>query len=47
MLHLRIQKKEMVSTRELLNELSAQCEIQVFQEEIASMNDIFIQTVQP
>jgi len=46
-LTLQIQKKADVSTRELLVELSALYEIHGFEEEISSMNDIFIQTVQP
>jgi ABC-2 type transport system ATP-binding protein len=44
---MQIQKKPDVSTRELLVELSALYEIHGFEEEISSMNDIFIQTVQP
>jgi len=46
-LTLQIQKKPDVTTRELLVELSALYEIHGFEEEISSMNDIFIQTVQP
>lgn len=46
-LMLQIQKKADVTTRELLVELSALYEIHGFEEEISSMNDIFIQTVQP
>lgn len=46
-LRLQIQKKADVSTRELLVELSTLYEIHGFEEEISSMNDIFIQTVQP
>jgi len=46
-LTLQIQKKADVTTRELLVELSALYEIHGFEEEISSMNDIFIQTVQP
>jgi len=45
-LNLRIQKKAEIRTGVLLNELSEQFEIASFQEEIPSMNDIFIQTVQ-
>jgi len=44
---MQIQKKANVSTRELLVELSSLYEIHGFEEEISSMNDIFIQTVQP
>ena len=44
---MQIQKKAGVSTRELLVELSSLYEIHGFEEEISSMNDIFIQTVQP
>jgi ABC-2 type transport system ATP-binding protein len=43
----QLQKKPNVSTRELLTELSALYEIHGFEEQISSMNDIFIQTVQP
>ncbi len=46
-LTMQIQKKPNVTTRELLVELSALYEIHGFEEEISSMNDIFIQTVQP
>ena len=46
-LRMQIQKKPDVSTRELLTELSSLYEIHGFEEEISSMNDIFIQTVQP
>ncbi|HET9571586.1 MAG TPA: ATP-binding cassette domain-containing protein [Bacteroidales bacterium] len=46
-LKLQIQKKADISTRELLTELSSLYEIRGFEEEISSMNDIFIQTVQP
>jgi len=46
-LTMQIQKKADVTTRELLVELSALYEIHGFEEEISSMNDIFIQTVQP
>ncbi|MDD4921162.1 MAG: ATP-binding cassette domain-containing protein [Bacteroidales bacterium] len=46
-LHLRIQKKANVRTGTLLKELSEQYDIRSFEEEIPSMNDIFIQTVQP
>lgn len=46
-LTMQIQKKPDVTTRELLVELSALYEIHGFEEEISSMNDIFIQTVQP
>jgi ABC-2 type transport system ATP-binding protein len=46
-LTLQLQKKPDVSTRELLTELSALYEIHGFEEQISSMNDIFIQTVQP
>lgn len=45
-LNLRIQKKAEIRTGVLLSELSEQFEITSFQEEIPSMNDIFIQTVQ-
>jgi len=45
-LNLRIQKKTDIKTNFLLHELSEQFEIVSFQEEIPSMNDIFIQTVQ-
>jgi len=45
-LTLKIHKKADVSTRELLVELSSLYEIHGFEEEISSMNDIFIQTVQ-
>jgi ABC-2 type transport system ATP-binding protein len=44
---MQIQKKADVTTRELLVELSSLYEIHGFEEEISSMNDIFIQTVQP
>jgi len=44
-LNLRIQKKAEIRTGVLLNELSEKFEIASFQEEIPSMNDIFIQTV--
>jgi ABC-2 type transport system ATP-binding protein len=44
---LQLQKKPDVSTRELLTELSAVYEIHGFEEQVSSMNDIFIQTVQP
>jgi len=43
---LRIQKKPEIKTRTLLKELSEQYDIRSFEEEIPSMNDIFIQTVQ-
>jgi ABC-2 type transport system ATP-binding protein len=46
-LTLQLQKKTQTSTRELLGELSGQYEIHSFEEQISSMNDIFIQTVQP
>jgi len=46
-LTLQIQKKADITTRELLVELSTLYEIHGFEEEISSMNDIFIQTVQP
>jgi ABC-2 type transport system ATP-binding protein len=45
-LTLQLQKKSETSTRELLGELSSQYEIHGFEEQISSMNDIFIQTVQ-
>jgi len=45
-LSLRLQKKDGVTSRELINELSGQFDIHSFEEEIPSMNDIFIQTVQ-
>lgn len=44
---LQLQKKPDVTTRELLTELSSLYEIHGFEEQISSMNDIFIQTVQP
>ena len=44
---LQLQKKPNVTTRELLTELSDLYEIHGFEEQISSMNDIFIQTVQP
>jgi len=44
---LRIQKKPEIKTGTLLKELSEQYDIRSFEEEIPSMNDIFIQTVQP
>jgi len=43
---LRIQKKPEIKTGTLLKELSEQYDIRSFEEEIPSMNDIFIQTVQ-
>jgi ABC-2 type transport system ATP-binding protein len=43
---LQVHKKADVTTRELLQELTGQFEIRAFEEEISSMNDIFIQTVQ-
>lgn len=46
-LTLQLQKKADVSTRELLVELNSLYEIHGFEEQISSMNDIFIQTVQP
>jgi len=46
-LHLRVQKKADIKTGVLLKELSEQFDIRSFEEEIPSMNDIFIQTVQP
>ena len=46
-LQLQIHRKEGVITRELLQELNALYHIQSFEEELSSMNDIFIQTVQP
>jgi len=45
-LNLRVQKKMQVNTGVLLKELSEQFDIRSFEEEIPSMNDIFIQTVQ-
>jgi len=45
-LNLRIQKKSTIRTGELLHELSEQYDIRSFEEEIPSMNDIFIKTVQ-
>jgi ABC-2 type transport system ATP-binding protein len=42
-----LQKKKGVSNRELLSELTGQFNLHAFKEEIPSMNDIFIQTVQP
>lgn len=45
-LNLRVQKKMQVNTGVLLKELSEQFEIRSFEEEIPSMNDIFIHTVQ-
>lgn len=44
-LHLRVQKKPEVKTGVLLIELSEQFDIRSFEEEIPSMNDIFIQSV--
>jgi ABC-2 type transport system ATP-binding protein len=46
-LHFSLQKKDGISNRELLKELSGQFELHAFEEEIPSMNDVFIQTVQP
>jgi ABC-2 type transport system ATP-binding protein len=46
-LHLQIHRKEGANTRELLQELNTLYHIQSFEEELSSMNDIFIQTVQP
>jgi len=43
---LRIQKKPEIKTGSLLKELSEKYDIRSFEEEIPSMNDIFIQTVQ-
>jgi len=45
-IHLRLQKKTEIKTGTLLKELSEQFDIRSFEEEIPSMNDIFIQTVQ-
>lgn len=45
-LYLRVQKKEGVSTGMLLRDLSARYDIRSFEEEIPTMNDIFIKTVQ-
>ena len=45
-IHLRLQKKTGIKTGTLLKELSEQFDIRSFEEEIPSMNDIFIQTVQ-
>ena len=45
-LQLRLQKKSGVSNAELLGELSTRYNIRGFEEEIPSMNDVFIQTVQ-
>jgi ABC-2 type transport system ATP-binding protein len=45
-LRLTVKKKEGVSTGQLLRELSTQYDIRSFNEDIPTMNDIFIQTVQ-
>lgn len=45
-LNLHVQKKMQTNTGALLKELSEQFDIRSFEEEIPSMNDIFIQTVQ-
>lgn len=45
-LYLRVQKKQGVKTGQLLRELSTQYDIRSFEEEVPTMNDIFIQTVQ-
>ncbi|MEA4840569.1 MAG: ATP-binding cassette domain-containing protein [Bacteroidales bacterium] len=45
-IHLCLQKKTGIKTGTLLKELSEQFDIRSFEEEIPSMNDIFIQTVQ-
>lgn len=45
-LHLSIMKKPETSTGQLLKELASQYDIRSFEEQIPTMNDIFIQTVQ-
>lgn len=45
-LSFRIQKKDGISTGRLLNNLTDMFDIKSFEEEIPTMNDIFIQTVQ-
>ena len=45
-LYMRIQKKDGINSGQLLRELSGQYDIRSFEEEIPTMNDIFIQTVQ-
>lgn len=45
-LYLRVQMKDGVNTGQLLRELAGQYDIRSFDEEIPTMNDIFIQTVQ-
>lgn len=45
-LQLRVQKKSDIKSRVLLQELTDNYDIRSFEEEIPSMNDIFIQTVQ-
>jgi len=45
-LYIKVQKKEGVTTGGLLRDLSACYDIRSFEEEVPTMNDIFIQTVQ-
>jgi len=45
-LYLTVQKKDSITTGQLLRELSSQYDIRSFEEVIPTMNDIFIQTVQ-
>ena len=45
-LYLKVQKKKGMTTGDLLRELSARYDIRSFKEEVPTMNDIFIQTVQ-
>jgi ABC-2 type transport system ATP-binding protein len=45
-LYFRVQKKNGINTGQLLRELADQYDIRSFDEEVPTMNDIFIQTVQ-
>jgi len=45
-LYLTVQKKPGVNTGQLLKELSSQYDLRSFEEQVPTMNDVFIQTVQ-